>query len=382
MGKCSECENEIADKEEGCPDCNCVIEDNTLQTEFASEEKIETTKNKEDKLPIKSINKKMIVVVMFLCLIICSVGIYGSHKKNELIKKQSAETESVREYNSYIDSLNTVYANSLKGASDAEEVCVLVHNVWGDSIYSNYSDEETSKYVSGTNDFNEAIDKVYEDAEIQKTINSIQDSQESIGKHMQKLQNCPTDLEKAYDLALDTYTAFETLAELALQPSGNYNSFGESEKNSVNNFITAYKSFGAVIPPKKTVPIYDGEGQKIDNDFSFDIYIHQKADKLPNNVDDSLAKLGSYKDTCKIGKYNAELVYFAHSGLIDSIMCEIENTNETVVSDILNKLETVYGEDHEDDKEKMYSWNNEKTLDSILMSVEDEKITITWFDIK
>lgn len=277
---------------------------------------------------------------------------------------------------------DTVYADSLNGASNAEDVCVLVHNVWGDSIYSNYSDEETSKYVSGTSDFNEAINKVYEDSEIQKTLNLLKDSQDNIGKHMQKLQSCPDELGKAYDLALETYTAFETLAELALEPSGNYNSFGESEKDSVNKFISSYKSFGAVIPLKKNVPVYDSDGKEINNDFSFDIYLHQKADKLPDSVNDSLSEMGYYKDSCKIGKYDAEISYFVYSGLVDSIMCDVKNPNEEMISDIINKLESIYGKCSRDDKEKKYSWNNEKTLDSIQMAVKDEKIQITWFDIK
>lgn len=118
---CPKCGKEISDKAEKCPECGCALEYDKLQTEFISEKKT----------PIKSINKKLLVVAMILCVIILFVVGYSSYKKNELIKRQTAEVESIREYNSYIDSLNTVYADSLNGASNAEDVCVLVHNVWG-----------------------------------------------------------------------------------------------------------------------------------------------------------------------------------------------------------------------------------------------------------
>lgn len=89
------------------------------------------------------------------------------------------------------------------------------------------------------------------------------------------MQSSPSELSKAYDAALEAYTTFEALADIALEPTGSYNSYREEEKTKVNEYITAYKTLEAVIPSKKEVPLYNSKGKLVQDEFYFDIYLNK-----------------------------------------------------------------------------------------------------------
>ncbi len=337
--------------------------------------------------PEKPKSKKGLIIAGVILLIIVLVGgiaAYLKHKENvkreearlQRIAQQEAEKAEIETYNSFINDLNLLYSTSYSGASQAESVCVLVLNVWKDSIFNTPS-AETEKYVSGAADFNEAIQRVYADAEIQEQIVSIKGSKDKVNTYIQNLQSCPAELSKAYDIALDLNAAFNALTDLALSPEGSYTSFGTAKNDKTDAYIAAYKTMEAVIPGKKIVPLYDKNGSPITDLFDFDIYLNQSGDKLPNTVDDKLATIGGlYKDVATICGTEGELAYNVMDGLVYHISWEVENPKETLPDAVLKSLREKYGKE-DAQKDNSYSWNKDSTC-MVLLDLKDDKTRISW----
>lgn len=339
------------------------------------------TSNTHEPIEHEKKSGKTIKIIIGICILVALVGILftvnnNNRKRKELIAQQQAEKEDIQEYNSYIENLNLLYASTLSGASNAESVCVLVCNVWQDAIFGDYNDE-TKKYVTGASDFNEAVNRVYSDEDIKKKLNEITDRRDRANTYIQNLQFCPEELDKAYDIALEVNTDFNALADLALNPSGNYNSYSTSEKEKVDAFVKSYVTLKAVIPPKKTVPFYDAKGNKIDDPFAIDIYLNQLADKLPNTVDGTFASmLGIYKDSATICGYDGDISYFHSNEVIQAISWETDIMSDDEINNLVNKMKEKYGEVSFQD-ETSYSWS-ENLACHILMSITDEKVRINW----
>lgn len=360
----------------------------------------ETQENKDNNLEIQFNNaayvepkkktKKIIAGISVLVVLVILSGAviaFNSFKKHqellarqqavqEALAQQQAEKEKIEEYNTHIENLNLLYSSSLSGAGTAESVCVLTCNVWQDAIYGNSSDE-TQKYVSGTADFNEALQRVYNDQEIKEKLNGIKDDKEKSNKYIQNLQSCPEELNKAYDIALQVNTAFSSLADLALTPTGSYNTYSQSEHEKVDAFITSCTTLRAVIPSKKEVPLYNTNGDRVKDQFAFDIYLNQLSDKLPDTVDDSGASImGIYKDSATICGYEGEVSYFTNNDLVRSISWEVETIDNDSLDKIVRRLRHKYGEENLQD-DTSYSWSDNLAC-NILVQITDKKTKITW----
>lgn len=331
-------------------------------------------------------NKKGLIIVGIILVIIVLVSgitMYLKHKEKvereeaqrQRIAKQEAEKAEIETYNSFINDLNLLFSTSYSGASEAESLCVLVLNVWSDAIFETPS-AETEKYVSGAADFNEAIHRVYDDPEIQEKITSIKNSKDKVNTYIQNLQSCPAELSKAYDVALELNTTFNALTDLALSPEGNYTSFGTAKKDKTDAYIASYKTMEAVIPAKKTVPLYSVNGVSMNDMFDFDIYLNQSGDKLPDTVDSKLAAAGLYTDVITICGTEGVLSYNAINGLIYHISWKVENPKETLTDNILNELRNKYGKE-DNQKDNAYSWNQDPTC-MVLFEVKDGETKISW----
>ena len=355
---------------------NETVEDG--KKEIEEESPIEANDNNNLELKKEKSTKKIILIcIVGLVVVIGAVVAFINHNKHqEILAQQQAEKEEIEEYNTHIENLNLLYSSSLSGASTAESVCVLTCNVWQDAIYGD-SSEETQKYVYGAADFNEALQRVYDDEEIQEKLSDISDAKEKSDKYIQSLQSCPEELSKAYDSALQVNTTFNALADLALSPTGSYNTYSQSEREKVEAFVTAYTTLKAVIPSKKTVPMYDTKGNYVEDQFAFDIYLNQLTDKLPDTVDDTgAAIMGIYNDSAIICGHEGEVAYFGMNGVIHAISWETQSLDTDSINELVNKLREKYGEESIQD-ETSYSWTDNLAC-NILVTVTDEKVKINW----
>lgn len=379
--KCPECEKEISDKSGKCPECGYPIQPEEIKEDIGTEQETKTGDESKDKRSGKT--KKIIAAVAGVAIVIAIItGVVISNKNAKIREQQKAEQDEIIAYNEHVDNLNSLYKNAFDGASNAEPVCVLTANVWGNSIYG-YSDEATDKYTAGTRDFNVAIQNIYKDEEIIEKLDKAQDAQEKCNSYIQAFQSCPDELSRCYDAAVQLNTAYAALVELAMSPSGNLTSYRDSESKKIDAFISAYNTLGSMIPAKKEVPLYDDKGNRIKDEFSFVIYLNQNFDKLPDTVDDTMAKigLGTYKDNAKVCGTEGALNYRISSGLVNYIDWSVKNPDDTLGDELLDELRARYGKETTK-KDNAYFWNDKEDKDSLMLEVESDKVSISWFNVK
>lgn len=365
---CKECGHTLDIDATVCPECGCPVEAENYQQEPIQKKEVK-----------KSSKKKYLIFGIVAVLLVCIVGgmwIKASNRK-KLLEQQNAEVQNIKEYNKNVSYLNKIYSSSLSGASDAEEVCVLVVNVWHDAIYGNTTNDETSKYVIGASDFNEALNKVYEDDDIKKKLSSISDDQDNLEEYISKLESVPAELEKAYDAAIDVNTAFKALSDMALSPTGSYNSYSADENEKVNAFMTAYNTLESVIPGKKDVPVYE-DGEAIKDDLSFVLYVDQMTKRLPESATQEL--VGFYSDKGKICKRDGELTYYAISNVVYCVDWKMEDCGEDDKKELEDFLTERYGKPAKTE-EKDIMWEDSDKTDDLIVSftINDNNVAkITW----
>jgi hypothetical protein len=68
---------------------------------------------------------------------------------------------------------------------------------------------------------------------------------------MKDLQNPPEDLEKSYETALELYTVYKSLTDLAINPSGSLESFGQNKSQKIDKFLELFQKLETQMPEKK-----------------------------------------------------------------------------------------------------------------------------------
>nr|WP_297770687.1 hypothetical protein [uncultured Butyrivibrio sp.] len=170
-----------------------------------------------------------IIIGVVIAAIIIAVGKYAYDYVSGLRYKEKVELCAYHMYD---------------GAADAEDTCNTICSVWYNSIWQE-EDSETDKYTKDSNgffydDFNDALDKLYEDETFLETLRGINSNLEKTNEYMRDLQNPPKGCEQLHKAFMDFYNEYYTLVNLALDPSGNYNSyssdFSDADKKSADNY--------------------------------------------------------------------------------------------------------------------------------------------------
>ena len=204
---CKEC-GEILDIDATvCPKCGCPV----------GEKKEITISNKKI-----SLTKILIAVVIIIIVI---AGGFGIKSNNEKKAVQKAEQEAKEQKENYESTLQKAITTMLTGASDAEEAGNLIHDVWYDAIYKNYSEANTSKYVKATGDFNDSLSALFNDSTFKSKIASIESNKDSVSSLMKQLKNPPDEYEEAYDSLKELYNSYLDITNLVTDPTGSLQSF-------------------------------------------------------------------------------------------------------------------------------------------------------------
>jgi len=240
---CPECGKEISDKVKACPFCGFPFE--TSQESANDVQQVEIASVKiAPKDPAKT---KKIITGLIVAIVILALGfvIYGVVKNNN---KKTA-------YNAYVDNLNLAKMTMLEGGSQAESLLNLTVKVWYNTIYEE-SDPETDKYTKSggvifNDDFNTSLSALLYDSSTQSTISTIEANQLIVESLMKEFQNPPEGLEYCYDTITELYTVYKSLTDLAINPSGSYNSFTENKSEKIDDFMELYQKLGTQIPEKK-----------------------------------------------------------------------------------------------------------------------------------
>lgn len=233
--KCPECEKDISDKVKSCPNCGypMEIENNETQKVEISSVNIKMDKSKK--------NKIVKIVVLITVVVLVCIGGYS------FIKSQNHKSR-VEEYRSNILILTV---DMIESGAEAEKLLSLTSKVWANAIYED-EDTETNKYTKPkgyfVSDFNTALKNLFTDNVVIDRVNSIESSQKSVAETMKKLNNPPEEYKSIYNTAMEMYTAYKSITDLAVNPQGSLQSFNDNRREKIDKFIEIYNKIEAQLP--------------------------------------------------------------------------------------------------------------------------------------
>lgn len=217
---CPECSTPLPADAEVCPNCGCPIEHIQIEPEA---QKVELTK-----VNLSTSSKNKLVVALIAVVIIAAVAVLGI----QISKNNAAAT--------YQENINSVTSLMLLGATQAESSGGLIHDVWSDTIFDDYS-VTTNKYVRNAGgDFNTALANLFSDSDFQADIQSIEDNKESVNALMKKLSSPPDDLRDEYDAVKKLYDAYLEMVNSVTNPTGSLQTFTSNFNNADSSFYNCY----------------------------------------------------------------------------------------------------------------------------------------------
>lgn len=213
----------------------------------------------------RPLNKKLIIALCAVAVVVCAIVAVVAVRNNQM--KAAAEYRA-----SYITNLQSAKISMLTAAADSEEIANLTLAVWHDTIYQEidydtylYTVRPSKLRTSGDfyknyiyyslneeevmyDDFNDSLNALFSSEEIKAKVSALSDAQNSMANLMTELQNPPDDLELCYKTVTDMYSSFVQLSNLAINPTGSYNSYSESFGNHDTDFMKFYNQLDVQIP--------------------------------------------------------------------------------------------------------------------------------------
>lgn len=241
--QCPECGREISDKVAACPHCGYPFTEQGAAVpslETMGEANINSAAQNSEKGRRRIIG----IIGVILVLIFIAAGV--------MLKKANDDKKS---RNAYIDDLNAIKSAMLTSAIEAEDMCILVHDVWYNTIYEEHS-IDTDAYTRDAlgnyhEDFNDSLQMLFDDPEIVDAISSITDSKESVDRLMKRLQNPIDEFSACYETLDELYDSYYGLVDLAVSPSGSLMSYTDSYREYDGDFGKCYEKLGTLIPEKQ-----------------------------------------------------------------------------------------------------------------------------------
>lgn len=223
---CPECGKEISDAALACPHCGHPIQEPQPQDVPQS--------------PRKS--KRPTIIAACVLALVAVVGIFvGAHQK------QASDRAA------YITSLNELKTQTIHDGSIAETVCNLTKLVWYSTIHEKKNsaiDKYTrlnGGYGAFHDDFNTSLSVLYADDDIQTIVSSLRENRTFIDGIMADLQNPPAEFAACYEAANSLYDAYYGLVDLAISPSGSYNTYSANFSKYDDDLTKYYNKLEALI---------------------------------------------------------------------------------------------------------------------------------------
>lgn len=151
----------------------------------------------------------------------------------------------VHEKKKYKENYETIYNVMADKAGEAEDVCVLIHDVWYNSIFE-VDDVTTDNYTKSSygwfnDDFNESLNNLMTDSKYTDKANDLKSSKTKIDSMMSDMSNPPNEYKEAYYALYDFYTAYCDMIDLAVNPSGSLTDYTDSYRKKDDELAETYK---------------------------------------------------------------------------------------------------------------------------------------------
>ncbi len=217
---CPECKKEISDQVESCPYCGYPLHSN------ATKEIKEQNSRKV---------RKVIISILVMIIVICSCGYaYISYLNSQ-----------------YIQNSKELSSKMLISASAAKSVCDLVIEVWYNSIFKKYS-IDTDKYTMTNgefnDDFNTSLYKLFISSEFESEINTLKKSRDEIDSLFLRLKHPYKRNEKVFDTLNELYSAYSSLVDLAISPSGTLTTYTANVNDDYKKYLENTNKLKHLLP--------------------------------------------------------------------------------------------------------------------------------------
>lgn len=238
---CEECGAELTPDMEVCPNCGCPIEKGETESAEKVSPDVQAVEVRKINIQVDESGKKKAkkFVVIAILAVVAVVAAFFGYRAYQNQKLEEAKQQ-------YQSDLKRASSSMLTGASMAETAGGLIHDVWYDTIYEN-DRASTRKYTKRTtysfyDDFNTSLTLLMLDEDFSKSLDGIKENQDAVRQYMKDLKNPPEGYEDAYDDLKTLYDWYTKMTELAINPSGNLNSYTSSYNEADQEFANAYKT--------------------------------------------------------------------------------------------------------------------------------------------
>lgn len=169
------------------------------------------------------------------------------------VEDMRAEKATADDYKTNFD---TFCDEILSASITAGEVCHFTSEIWYDAIFEKNS-PDTKAYVVVDREysfrtqyrgFNGAIAKYHESDEYLSVAKEIIKDQARLKESVRSLQNPPDGYSSAYENAINAYTSYTMLSDLALSPSGSYESYTKATADYIGSISQSISRVEAVKP--------------------------------------------------------------------------------------------------------------------------------------
>ncbi|MGN0611782.1 MAG: hypothetical protein ACI4JI_08365 [Ruminiclostridium sp.] len=175
------------------------------------------------KMPIQYFNSTIELVNSF------SEFLYNK----EVISEEELNKIAVKNIKtSYKDNVIIASYAIVNSAIECEDICILTQKVWRNSIHQEH-DSETDKFTTKDgyffyDDFNDALNNLADDSTYKSDVDSVKEAQDTILEMMKYLKDTPEEFSDEYASLKELYSAYQSLSQLAVNPTGSYNSYSDS----------------------------------------------------------------------------------------------------------------------------------------------------------
>lgn len=221
---CSRCNNELIEGQEFCPKCGnkVTLEDNKVVAAIEQLNNVVKTKNKAG-------NKKILTIAILavVCLVIGIVAF-------KIIGDKRAEAAKAE----YIATARQFTEETLDAGTNLEEIADTIQKYWYENIWEDkHGSSIDSAILYALIDKESEIEQAkVNDVEVKRLYNELKTIPDEISDEDMD------EIEEIRDCVKDLYNVYTEYYDMAMNPSGSYNSFSDANASKTDDFISAYKA--------------------------------------------------------------------------------------------------------------------------------------------
>lgn len=233
--KCTQCGNNLGIGQEFCPRCGYKASLNGQNDNIAEYNRAIANKRKKKKVvPI-------VLSILFVILAVVGLFAYKEIQTRRIeAERQRVIEEQRRQRDEYITNAKSFCADVINAAANVEDVVDTIQSYWYENIWEK----------KHGNTIDDAIEYAMEDKSTEIT-NAIIDKS-NIDKLYEKLKTIPYGIteykiERINIAVMELYSAYTKFYDMAVTPSGSYNSYSEDNKKVTEDILSKFEALNILL---------------------------------------------------------------------------------------------------------------------------------------